>query len=237
MNELASLWWAVFWAAVVFGGLRLGWYALGFVPMPSRRREQLAAIAPAVVAIAAVGYVLLVVGRLFDEGRTARIATGIVLLIGIALAWTTLRDMLAGVFLRAGRVLVTGEHLRLTGDTIVSGRVESLGVRAVVIKTSDGEQAVIPYHRLSADGIVRTPVVDGAYLSTFRIAPSDRVPAGATEQTIRRCALHHHWASPIHEPEVRVLESGELEVTVFALAPERASEIEAAIRFALAVEG
>lgn len=236
MSELASLWWAVFWAVVIFGGLRLAWFALGFVPMASKRREQFAAVAPAVVAIAAVAYVFLVVGRVFEEGPTARIATGVVLLVGVALAWTTLRDMLAGVFLRAGRVLVAGEHVRLTGDHQVAGRVESLGVRALVIKTADGEQAVIPYHRLTADGIVRTPVVDGAYLSTFKIAPSDRVPTPATKETVRRCALHHHWASPVHEPEIRVLDSGQLEVTVYSLSPDRAAEIEAAIRFALAVE-
>ena len=144
-----------------------------------------------------------------------------------------LRDYVAGVVLKAGRVVQEGDQVQV-GD--VSGKVQHLGSRSLTIETVQGEEAVVPFSRVSAEAVLRTPVVEGASMHVFNVEAKAGVSARDVRQAVQVQALTCPWSSLVRDPELRSLGHGRFEVTVFALDKDYVTEIEAAVRRASVFE-
>lgn len=195
-------------------------------------RIDAARIRPVTGLVAAVLWVIVVAVWVTREDAQAATIT-ILALVGIVigLCWRALRDVIEGIFLRAGGNCRAGEDLHV-GD--IRGRVQSMGIRGVVIETSDGELAIVPYSRLTASTVYRSPADERTAFHVFRvqIPPSRSLPE--TKALIREAALLCHWSSTVKPPHSVTVAEGELEIMVFALDSDRGAEIERAVRHALA---
>lgn len=142
-----------------------------------------------------------------------------------------MRDLLAGVALKAGRVCQVGDRVRIEG---IEGRVARMGYRVLVLETTRGDEVVLPYGRVAREAVVRTRTADGVASHEFTLQLPPQLSTAEARERIRRAALLCHWAAVAREPEVAQTGDAELAVTVFSLDPEHATEIERAVRATLA---
>jgi small-conductance mechanosensitive channel len=206
-------------------------YALRIVPMTRSRRGWVARFAPIVAALAGFLYVLFFTRQAFRESpESLPFAMALVLCGCGAASWFAVRDYLAGVFLKAGRVLQVGDHVQI-GD--VKGRVSRLGYRVASLETGQGDEAIVPFSRIARESILRTPVLEGMALHVFRMEAPTGVDVSEVRRTIRHGALLCHWSSIVREPEIESLEGGQLEVTVFSIDRDRVADVESAVRESL----
>jgi hypothetical protein len=223
--------------ALVVGGalalalvLRFASAALDAIPMSRARRAFVERVRPlAGVTLVAVFVVLAVRWVLESDDRRAWIAIGVVTAVVIAVSWRPLRDIFEGVFFRVGRVCGVGDRVQIG---TLRGRVQCLTLRGIHIESVDGELAFVPYRLVTAQPLLRTTGDDLGF-HVFRVhLPPNRTVADA-RRIILETALLSHWSSIARHPHVAAAESGDLEITVFAVDPDRAPELELALRQAL----
>jgi len=221
-------------SVALYGALRAARFAIDVVPLSAERRESLRRGFPVFAALSVLLYLLFAAG-LFFERYPAHFPIAVAVILGVSLAasWFGVRDLVSGVFLKAGRVCRVGDYVRI-GD--VQGRVERMGHRVIVIETARGEEAIIPFHRVARDAVLRTPVSERGTLHVFELSLGSRRSVAEAKRQIRDAALRCHWAAIARDPEVVVLDGDRYEVTVFALDPDRVREVEAAVRAALVTE-
>ncbi len=218
-------------SVVLYGVLRAARFAIDVVPLSAERRETLRRGFPVFAALSVLLYLLFAAGLFFERyPQHFPIAVAVILGVSIAASWFGVRDLVGGVFLKAGRVCRIGDYVRI-GD--VQGRVERMGHRVLVIETARGEEAIIPYHRVAKEALLRTPVSERGTLHVFELTLEGLRSVAETKRRIREAALRCHWAAIARDPEIVVLDADRYEVTVFALDPDRVREVESAVRAAL----
>jgi small-conductance mechanosensitive channel len=211
--------------------LRFGRAALDSLPTSRARRALIERIAPlAGTAIAILFVVMATRWILRTDDRRAWVALGAVATVILLLSWGPLRDVFEGIYLRAGRTCAVGDRVQIG---TVRGRIQRLGLRGLHVEGSDGTLAIVPYRAVAAQPLSRTPGVDHPAFHVFRVAlPTTRSIAEA-RKLVLEAALLHHWTSVARQPVVVATEQDELEVTIFAVDPDRVADIERAIRRAL----
>jgi small-conductance mechanosensitive channel len=218
-------------AAVLYAVLRAARFGLDLAPLSAERREALRRAFPVVSAFVGVLYLLFAAGLFFERyPQHFPVAVAVILGVSIAASWFAVRDLVSGVFLKAGRVCRAGDYVRV-GD--VQGRVQRMGHRVLVVETARGEEAIVPYSRVARDSVLRTPVSDRGTLHVFELSLPGSPPVAETKRKIRESALRCHWSAIAREPEIAVIDADRFEVTVFALDPDRVREVEDAVRRAV----
>lgn len=213
-------------------GLR---YLLRRSGMRRARRDAILRMLPVIETTVALFYVLGAIPLVFSEHEAySPVVLGAVILGLVLVNWFAIRDLAAGLVLRAGRVAEVGDEIALEGR---QGRVSRLGLRVLALETAAGQELLIPYSQLSRATIVRTPKVDGAHLRRFRVAlERPDLDVLDRQRLIHHTALNHHWHSLVHEPVVELGAGNSFEVTIFTLDASRAPDVEAAVRRALAAD-
>jgi small-conductance mechanosensitive channel len=230
---------ALFTVAVV-GTLLLvaGWVyrsVIDFLPMGRTRREALDRGTPVLGTGAGLLYALYV-ARTLLEGHEEYLLGVLMLIVGafVFASWFAIRDVINGMFLKAGRITSIGDHVRI-GD--VHGRVEHMGLRTMTVETSSGDEAILPYSTIARDSIMRTPSTENTALHTFAVGLPRGLSVVDAKTRIRHAALQNHWTSLVREPDISFGNDEQLEVSVFALDVDHGPAIETAVRAALAKAG
>lgn len=218
-------------AVVLYGLLRVARFAIDVVPVAGHRRESLRRAFPIVSGAAGVLYLLVAAGLLFERyPQHFPVAVAVILGLTIAASWFAVKDLVSGIFLKAGRVCRVGDYVRV-GD--VQGRVQRMGHRVLVVETARGEEAILPYSRIAHQAVLRTPVAERGTLHVFELSLPNRSPVAETKHRIRESALRSHWAALAREPEIAVLDADRFEVTIYALDADHVREVEDAVRRSL----
>jgi small-conductance mechanosensitive channel len=207
--------------------------------LPSRRARRLVdrwLVPPLELCAAAIaaGWVL---SRMID-GQTgwATVTWG---LLFLAIAWTArsaLEDFVAGGLLRMEGEVDRGRRLAAAG---LAGRISQLGYRSIAVETDDGSTVRLPWRTLAREPIRlgETGATVRAFTFTLRV-PRTR-PIERVLEDIPAAALVSPWASTTRLTDVQLRDETEqsyvLEITVHALDPRFAPQIEAAIRDRLGV--
>jgi small-conductance mechanosensitive channel len=223
---------------VVFGGalllaavLRFGRIGVEALPLSRARRMLVARLSPLAAATLIAVYAVLAARWVLDSSDTREwIAFGIVLALVAATSWGALRDAVEGVYLRAARSFAVGDRVHIDG---VVGRIHRLGARAVVVQTTEGELAIVPYRKVASTTIRREAFDEQSGFHVFRAPLPEAMPIPEVKRAIREAALLCHWSSPRRLPTVSVTDDGQLEITVFPVDPNHVTEIERVVREAL----
>ena len=217
------------YAAIFAGGLLAIRGGIEIAPVDRSRREVARRAMPVLAWAASLAFALLAAQTLLSGQPVVAAVAMVVVVAGFALiSAPALRDVTAGVFLKAGQVCRAGDHVR-AGD--LEGRVARMGLRVMVLETREGEEAIIPYGRLARERLIRAPSLDAVSPHVFRL-PLPPGGVGELKARVRRRALLSHWAAVSRDPEFLVL-GDHIEVTVYAIDPDRGPDIEGEIRGAL----
>ncbi len=227
MNPLWSSVQLVGLASLLAVLLFAAWAVVRLAPMTKARRRSLEQWFPILQLVAGLGFLVVGVQWLFVEPAYRALAGLTILLFGLWIARHTWLDAWHGAFLRASGHLKVGDYVVVEP---YRGRIQALGPRVARLETADGADAIIPYSRLADQPILRNPRVDGAHRYTFEV---DVSTASWTADRLRQVALMHHWSTPSKPPVVQSIGADRFAVTVFALLPGHASEIERDLRRAL----
>ena len=213
--------------------LRMAAWLVAVVPMRQARRTALRRIGPVVAGLTGVAYALVAVRFVF-RGTTllASLAGIVVLALVLGLSWFALRDLVAGMFWKAGRTCQLGDIVQVEG---VTGRVTRLGFRVLGIETEQGDRVFVPYSKLQSQALVVSREQYGENRHVFEVTiPSER-SAGEVERTVLRAAMLCHGTSLARRPRVRQVARDRLEVTVFAVWSEPVADLP--FRIGKALEG
>jgi hypothetical protein len=217
-------------AVLLVALLRMVTFSFDVLPVPVRLRDGLRRFAPVIGLTMLVAYVASGVAVLLArEPEFAAVLVSIVVVL-VMFAWAPLYDLIAGVAFRFGRRCQVGDHVRV-GD--VEGRVIDIGMRALVVQTREGDEAVVPYGKISRDTLRRTQSVTGAHVHAFVLEQPADVEFARFKQHVVRAAMRSHWASVVHEPKLTRREGQTVEVNIYALDADHAPVVEAAVRKSL----
>ncbi len=217
--------------ALLLAVLRAASWALDIVPMNKERRAFLERASPIVGALLALAYLLFAVRSLFRAQPSALPFVLALVVAGFsAAAWPSIRDFLAGVALKSGRVCHVGDHVRIEE---VEGQIVSMGYRVLVLETTAGDQAILPYSRVAREAVVRTRSLGGVTPHKFQLGHLPDGSFAEAQTRIVEAALLCHWSAFARQPEVAPVAEGGADVTVFSLDPAHGPDIEDAVRHAL----
>lgn len=215
-------------AVLLFALLRGLRRLVDLLPLSRARRQALRQVLPVFDGLVAVVFVLTAMPLAVEA--ESQVSTAIVAIVAVGLAglsWFAIRDLVHGMFLRAGDQCRVGDHVRIDD---VAGRVRRLDQRVVVLETAGGDEVLIPYSRVTRERITRTPADEGFARHAFEVPFVQGLRVADARDTIRRAALTNHWSAVARDPVIEVAEGGQaFAVTVFALEPARGPEIEAAV--------
>ncbi|TPV93940.1 MAG: mechanosensitive ion channel [Myxococcales bacterium FL481] len=208
--------------------LRLGRGLLDLVPMTGRRRELKERAVPVLVLVVSLSYLLFVARVLFRSAPEQMPFAAAAVLCGIALAaWNTIRDLVNGVFVVAGRVCAVGDLIEFDG---IVGRVVAMGWRVLTVETANGDEAVVPYSTVARASLRRSRVLESANAHVFRVPLPSHIEMLDGKRLLRETVMCSHWSSLVREPEIVWMHDGEFEVTAYALDSERGGDIEAQVQ-------
>lgn len=202
------------------------------LPMSRARRALAVRIRPFIGAIVVILYLLFVVAWLLRDHPGMVPWALAVLGLGVAAAsWPAIRDVLEGAYVRASPAFAVGDRVQIG---TVRGRIRRLGYRNVYIEGTDGELAILPYRLIATQPILRSAELDRGAFHVFRVpVPAERsIPE--LKRQVRESALLNHWSSIARPPQISATADGHVEITVFAIDPDQAPEIERAVRKAIA---
>lgn len=218
-------------AIVLVLALQLLAFLVRVVPAPAQVRDGLQRIAPILGLTVLLAYIASGVAVLL--AREPEFAAVLVSLVGllVVFAWAPLYDLINGVAFRFSRLCRIDDHVRV-GD--VQGRVLDIGMRALIVQTPEGDEAVVPYGKIGRNTLRRTQSVSGAHVHAFTIDQPEGTDFVSLKRQVVRAAMRSHWASVVHEPKVERRDGITVEVSVYAFDADHAPVVEAAVRTALA---
>lgn len=215
----------------LFGLFQGARYLVRVARVPRGRREAYETTLTVVETLAGLAYVVSAVPMLFSgRPETSPYFAALIVAVVLWVAWVAGRDLVHGVFFKAGRACRVGDRVALDG---VEGRVARLGYRVLLLDQGGGKEVRIPYAKAARATLTREPVDLGVTRHVFRVDAPAGVPLSAAHEAARRAVFNAHWASPGHEAEIAVADDGVFEIGVYALDPLHAPDIEAAVRSAL----
>jgi small-conductance mechanosensitive channel len=185
--------------------------------LPAGRRNALRRWLPAIQ----LGFVLIVIvlaaATMFGS-TPALIAAGTAVLVVAGAAWFAVRDVIAGIVLRAEHDLQAGSTVR-AGDS--AGRVQHVGLRSVEIEATDGQRVRVPYTRLAASPVAVSRAREEGGALRFTVSLQRRAGGGRDDVArIRAAALHAFFASARRDPVIRLVHEDDrsrtYDVTVYA---------------------
>lgn len=213
---------------ILFAALQGLRYLLDFVPMSRARRDTLSRATPVVGAVVGLLYVLFAARTVLrNYPDYVPLVMTLIVAGSIVVSWFALRDFIAGVVLKAGRVCKVGDHVQVNG---VQGRIAQMGARVLTIETSDGDEAIIPYSSVARSSLLRTPVLDSVALHVFKLTLPEGLSVIEAKSRIRQAALQSHWSSLVREPKITKTAEDAFEVTVFSLDADHGPHVERAVR-------
>jgi small-conductance mechanosensitive channel len=200
------------------------------LPLRARGRDAATRWLPAAQLVLAL-IAATAVTVFFLGPQAAAAVVGVAAAIILAAAWFAVRDVIAGIVLRAEHGFLAGQTLHASS---VTGRIRHVGIRTLEIET-DGRRTRIPYSRIGHTPVALGGARDAGALR-FSLSRPRNGDAAADATAIRAAVLHAFFAPPAREPLVRLAaETGERrtwEVTVHA-DPAHLPAIEHAVRTAL----
>ncbi len=213
-------------AAALYGAYRV--LERLFEALPMRRDSQI--LVQRVKPLFAAGLVVLWAVVAVHWALRENAAHYTVIIVGgacVAASWRVIRDVTEGLYFRSARSFLVGDQVQI-GE--IRGRLQSTGLRSITIETPDGELAILSYTQVAASTIYRSPAADRTSFHVFRVPMPKNTSLPEAKQRVREAALLCHWSSIAQPPQCVATADGELEITVFALDADRASEIERAVR-------
>ena len=214
---------------LIAAALRVLRWLVAVLPRGATQRAAAARWLPAMQLAAAIAIATAVV--LFTMGpratAAAAAAAGAVLLLA---GWFVIRDVVAGIVLRAEQPFEPNQSLRLHD---MRGTIRHVGARSLEIESEDGRRVRIAYGRLAAATVDVSRPRDITGTLRFLIT----LPAvGTVDQQmadIRAAALHSFYASARHEPGIRLAKQTErgrsFDVTVRAADPSHLPSLQVAV--------
>jgi hypothetical protein len=213
----------------LFQGLR---YLLRVSRVSRRRRVAFHTALTVLETVAGLAYIVSAVPMLFrGQPEYSPYFAVLVVVAVVWVSWVAIRDLIHGVFFKAGRTCRPGDRVVAGG---VEGRVQRLGYRVLEVLTPQGDEVLVPYSQLARGTITRRAADVGAVRHAFLLDPPAGVPVTAITEAVELATFTHHWASVAHPTQVTLVAGGALEVAIYALDPLRGPEIEAAVRRAAA---
>ncbi len=207
--------------------LRVIAFLFGVLPVPMRIRQALQRFAPVLGLTVLVAYVASGLALLLTrEPEFAAVLLSLVAVL-VVFAWAPLYDLIGGVAFRFGGLCREGDQVRV-GD--VEGSVLEIGMRSLVVQTRQGDEAVVPYSKITRETLRRTQSLSGAHVHAFVIEAPEKTDFSTLKRDLIQAALRCHWASVVHAPKVELREGGAIEVSVYALDADHAPIVEAAVR-------
>ncbi len=209
--------------AMVVGLSRL----VALLPMRRERRQFFERGLPVFGALLVLPYVLFAARiALQNSGPISVVATLGIATASLAAGWPAIRDVVAGVLIKSGRVCSVGDRIAVNG---LEGSVVEMGLRTITLETNLGDEALLPYAVLARSTIVRTPAVEGIAPHVFRLQTPASASVSDARAAVLEAAMCSHWASVVRQPEVKSIGKNGYEVTVFALNPDHGMDVENAV--------
>ncbi|MGM0612089.1 MAG: mechanosensitive ion channel domain-containing protein [Bacteroidota bacterium] len=160
------------------------------------------------------------------------LALGIlVLLIFVWFAWYALRDIIAGIIIKANRGLNLNDMVDIADH---HGKIKRFGIRNLILETENGKSIFLPYTMIIKQELIRSHPAEKILSHTFTLKTSKDKTIEQTLQEIRKSLLSLPWTSRIKKPMIRAeQETGEnyvFRVTAYSIEKGYFVMIENAIR-------
>jgi hypothetical protein len=197
-----------------------------------RTRPTIPWLLPALELLLLVGAVGGIIGGLAGSGQQARVgllvALGGLAAVGLAVG----RDYVTGLATRAGGWFEVGDTIRAGDD---EGRVCALGALRVTLETRSG-QRLVPYSVLYRQSLSRLSTRRKEARHSFELRWEDARTLSDVSARVRRVLLLDAGVAAGHPVTIQPVGPSAVRVTLVALSPDAAYELERRVRQDLEVK-
>lgn len=201
---------------------------IGMLRINRKSRQLLQRLFPAVEIFAWLLFIFWGMGKLWgdDPFYNTLLAGGFIFLLVLA-SWATIRDVAAGVVLKAEDGYEAGQKIRLQD---LEGRIEHAGYRSLTIESASGELVKIPYSLIAKQSRILSVPKESSGGFAFRVQRANAAPVSELQSELHRQIINTPWASVTKSPQIRVIEEtadfAVFEVVVYPIGKENGPKIE-----------
>lgn len=193
-----------------------------------------------VIVVSRLGHYLVLFVGLGAAIQTAGInlgtlfAAGAVFAVGLGFAMKNIAEnFVSGVILLVERAIKPGDVLEVDGKVV---RVQSMGIRATIVKTRDGEELILPNGSLVQSSVVNYTLRDSLYRVRVRVGVSYGSDMDQVQQVLSEVADHaaKEWGTEEQQSDVFLVDFGDSsvvwEVALWMPDPWRIRHVETRVR-------
>lgn len=198
------------------------------IPGDSRWRDLLLRSLPLAEFVVWITFAFWAAANVFAGLPIGGLVQSVMAVVLVAvLGWYVLRDFLNGILLKSENDFRKGQFIK---TSFVSGRILSLGYRALQLETDKGEKVRIPYSRL-AEGVITRPPQKGqshTHMLSLAIQPDQERPLLTAE--VLRELVNMPWVIAEDDPAANLNQDAEgkplLEIKFSVIKEEHAMLVE-----------
>lgn len=155
------------------------------------------------------------------------VLTGAILLIVVWASWFAIRDVVAGIILKAEDAYEVNQWIKVKE---IEGRIKKLGYRSLYIEAEGGQTLRLPYGEIAGEQRILSDLRETSRSHAFSLEMPKTLSIEETAERLRRRLLNSPWSSPKRDPRVKYLgESGDFyrfEVVAYTLGEDFSRKVE-----------
>ncbi|MCF8217736.1 MAG: mechanosensitive ion channel [Bacteroidales bacterium] len=219
-------------AIILFGLFRILNFTVPLLPLKTEQKKRFKKALPVVEFVAWFIFLIWGINYFIKYNSYFALALGIlVLLIFIWFAWYALRDIIAGIIMKANRGLNLNDMVDIAD---YHGKIKRFGIRNLVLETENGKSIFLPYTMIIKQELIRSHPAEKILSHTFTLTtPKDKTIEQSMRE-IHKSLLSLPWTSRIKKPLIRAEQETEasyvFQITAYSIEKGYFVMIEKAIR-------
>jgi len=192
--------------------------------MRSSYRNWLRRTVPPIEGLVWFVFVLIGLNRLTIASFWSSLAIIVICLITLIwVSWYALRDIIAGIIIKAEGAIVVNDRLQLKE---VTGQIKNMGYRIMEMETDTGETVNVPFSRVSSALQVKSNPGEKMKSHRFELISKEgnQLPINELLQLVKTVAYNAPWSSLKKAPQVKMLDEKQghkhFEIIIYALKVE-----------------
>ncbi|MFW6019845.1 MAG: mechanosensitive ion channel domain-containing protein [Bacteroidales bacterium] len=186
---------------VIFGLFRILKFIVPLLALKNEQKRQFKKALPVVEFVVWFVFLIWGINYFIKYNSYFALALGIlVLLIFIWFAWYALRDIIAGIVIKANRDLNLNDMVDIADH---HGKIIRFGMRNLILETENGKNIFLPYSMIINQELIRSHPAEKILSHTFKLTTSKDRSIEQTIQEIHKTILSLPWTSRIKKPVIR----------------------------------
>ena len=135
------------------------------------------------------------------------------------LGWNFWKDTIHGIIFRLDDKVKPGDTISILEE---KGVIEKIGIRNLILRTTLGEQMVVPFQKINGYRIITEEGREN--IVSFQISTQEIERFGGNKE-LKKLIMSWPWTTPNHEPKIEKAGENNWEISAWVISPDPEEKI------------